>query len=110
MIGSLLYLTTSRPDIMFNICLSARFQSKPKESHLKPVKMIFKYLSGTSELGLFYPCSLTLVLNADYACSQVDRKSIIGACKFLGESLVAWHINKQTLVSISTSEGKYLAA
>ena len=55
MIGSLLYLTASRPDIMFSVCLCARFQSCPKESHFITIKRIFKYLSGTSELGLWYP-------------------------------------------------------
>ena len=54
MIGSLLYLTTSRPDIMFAICLCARFQYSPRESHLNAIKRIFKYLSGTLYLGLWY--------------------------------------------------------
>ncbi|RCU36721.1 hypothetical protein DVA76_18065, partial [Acinetobacter baumannii] len=55
MIGSLLYLTVSRPDILFSVCLCARFQSDPKESHLIAVKRIFRYLSGTQNLGLWYP-------------------------------------------------------
>jgi len=58
MIGSLLYLTSSRPDILFNVCLYARFQSDPRESHLTVVKRIFRYLKGTTNLGLLYRKSL----------------------------------------------------
>ena len=54
MIGSLLYLTTSRPDILFSICMCARFQAEPKESHLKSIKKIIKYLKGTKNVGLWY--------------------------------------------------------
>ena len=114
MIGSLLYLTASRPDIMYSVCLCARFQSQPKESHLNAVKRIFKYLKGTSDLGLFYPSSSSFDLigfsDADYAGSQVDRKSTSGACEFLGDCLVAWHSKKQTSVALSTAEGEYIAA
>ena len=62
MIGSLLYLTASRPDIMFSVCLCARYQSNPKESHLKAVKRIFRYLKHTSDFGLFYPKDSTFDL------------------------------------------------
>ena len=54
MIGSLLYLTASRPDILFSVCLCARFQSDPNETHLTVVKRIFRYLKGTTNLGLLY--------------------------------------------------------
>jgi hypothetical protein len=54
MIGSLLYLTTSRPDIMFNICMCARFQASPKEAHLVAVKIILRYLKHTPSIGLWY--------------------------------------------------------
>ena len=64
MIGSLLYLTTSRPDIQFCVCLCARFQSNPKESHMLAVKRIFKYLVGTCDLGIWYPASCKLELFA----------------------------------------------
>ena len=114
MIGSLLYLTASRPDIMYSVCLCARFQSQPKESHLNAVKRIFKYLKGTSDLGLFYPSSSSFDLigfsDADYAGSQVDRKSTSGACEFLGDCLVAWHSKKQTSVALYTADGEYIAA
>ncbi|KAH9780087.1 Integrase catalytic domain-containing protein [Citrus sinensis] len=88
MIGSLLYLTASRPDIMFSVCLSARFQSCPKESHLLAVKRIFRYLSGTIDIGLWYPrgthIDLTCFSDADFAGYKVDRKSTSGTCYILG--------------------------
>ncbi|NBI56467.1 hypothetical protein, partial [Photobacterium alginatilyticum] len=79
MIGSLLYLTASRPDIMFSVCLCARYQSDPKESHFKAVKRIFRYLVGTTNLGLFYPHNTHFELlgysDADFAGCKLDRKS-----------------------------------
>ena len=70
MIGSLLYLTVSRPDIMFSVCLCARFQSCPKESHLVAVKRIIRYFKGTIEIGLCYPktiqFNMTSFSDADY--------------------------------------------
>jgi hypothetical protein len=93
MIGSLLYLTASRPDIMFSVCLCARFQSSPKESHLIAVKRIFRYLLGTIDLGLWYPKSNSFDLisytDADFAGCKIDRKSTSGTCHFLGHSLVS---------------------
>jgi Reverse transcriptase (RNA-dependent DNA polymerase) len=98
MIGSLLYLTASRPDIMFSICLCARFQSNPKESHLKTVKRILKYIKGTLCLGLWYDRQSELNLigytDADFTGNRVDRKSTSGTCQFLGGSLVSWSSRK----------------
>ena len=114
MIGSLLYLTASRPDIMFSVCMCARFQSNPKESHLVAVKRILRYLKGTSNLGLWYPrsdsCYLYGYTDADYAGSRTDRKSTSGACHFLGHCLVSWHSKKQNSVALSTAEAEYVAA
>ncbi|PNY05239.1 retrotransposon-related protein [Trifolium pratense] len=77
MIGSLLYLTASRPDILFSVCLCARFQSDPRESHLTAVKRIFRYLKGTTNLGLFYKKSndykLVGFCDADYAGDKIER-------------------------------------
>src|ERR1043165_2062136 len=91
MIGSLLYLTASRPDIMFSVCLCARFQANPKESHLMAVKRIMKYLKGTTNVGLWYPkgsiCNLIGYSDADYA-----------GCK------------TQACVALSTTEAEYIAA
>lgn len=93
MIGSLLYLTARRPDIMFSVCLCARFQSSPKESHLMAVKRIMKYLKGTMNVGLWYPkgniCTLVGYSDADYAGSKTDRKSTRGTCHILGNALVS---------------------
>ncbi|KAH9704489.1 hypothetical protein KPL70_011489 [Citrus sinensis] len=98
MIGSLLYLTASRPDIMFSVCLCARFQSCPKESHLLAVKRIFRYLIGTIDIGLWYPrgthIDLTCFSDADFAGYKVDRKSTSGTCYILGHSLVSWFSKK----------------
>ncbi|KAH9673511.1 Integrase catalytic domain-containing protein [Citrus sinensis] len=114
MIGSLLYLTASRPDIMFSVCLCARFQSCPKESHLLAVKRIFRYLSGTIDIGLWYPrgthIDLTCFSDADFAGYKVDRKSTSGTCYILGHSLVSWFSKKQNSVALSTTEAEYIAA
>ncbi|KAK2980808.1 hypothetical protein RJ640_020460, partial [Escallonia rubra] len=114
MIGSVLYLTASRPDIMFSVCICARFQACPKESHLSAVKRIFKYLSGTLNLGLWYPRNSSIDLvgfsDSDYAGCLVDRKSTSGTCQFLGDALVSWHSKKQTSVALSTAEAEYVAA
>ena len=95
MIGSLLYMTTSRLDIMYSVYLCTRFQSCPKESHLSVVKRILKYLKWTMDIGLWYPKSdnLELIgfLNADFGGCKVERKSTSDSCHFLGHSIVLWH-------------------
>ncbi|KAJ9542522.1 hypothetical protein OSB04_029028 [Centaurea solstitialis] len=114
MIGSLLYLTASRPDIMFSTCLCARFQADPKESHLYAVKRIFRYLKGTPDLGLWYPKDSGFDLigysDSDFAGSKLDRKSTTGSCQLLGGKLVSWSSKKQHSVSTSTAEAEYVAA
>ena len=114
MIGSLLYLTVSRPDIMFSVCLCVIFQDNPKESHLTAVNRIMKYLKGTTNVGLWYPKGSVFNLigysDADYAGCKTDRKSTSGTCHILGNALVSWACNKQACVSLSTSEAEYIAA
>ena len=114
MIGSLLYLTASRPDIMFATCLCARFQSSLKESHLNAIKRIFKYLSGSLYLGLWYhrnsSFDLIIYSDADFADSLLDRKSTSGTCQFLGQYLVSWFSKKQVSVSLSITEAEYIIA
>ncbi|KAK6149485.1 hypothetical protein DH2020_017010 [Rehmannia glutinosa] len=114
MIGSLLYLTASRPDILHAVCLCARFQSNPKESHMSAVKRIFRYLKGTIQYGLFYPknenFSLKGYSDLDYAGNIDDRKSTSGSCQFLGDCLVSWFSKKQNCVSLSTAEAEYISA
>ncbi|KAI3685589.1 hypothetical protein L6452_34838 [Arctium lappa] len=114
MIGSLLYLTAGRPDIMFATCLCARFQDNPKESHLYVVNRIFRYLKGTKNLGLWYPensgFDLMAYTNSDYGGCKLDRKSTSGSCQFFGGKLVSWTCKKQNCVSTSTAEAEYVAA
>ena len=114
MIDSLLYLTASHLDILFNVCLCARFLSNPKESHLKAVKRILRYLKDTIDYGLFYPKQPSFDLisysDADFVGSKSDRKSTSGMCHLLGHSLVSWFRKKQNFVSLSTSEAEYIAA
>ncbi|KAK6146204.1 hypothetical protein DH2020_020073 [Rehmannia glutinosa] len=114
MIGSLLYLTASRPDILHDVCLCARFQSNPKESHMSIVKRIFRYLKGTIQYGLFYPknenFSLKGYSDSDYAGNIDDRKSTSGSCQFLGDCLVSWFSKKQNCVSLSMAEAEYISA
>ena len=114
MIRSLLYLTSSRPDIMFATCLYARFQSSPKESHLNAIKRIFKYLSGSLYLGLWYPRNSSFNLisysNADFACSLLDIKSTSETFQVLRQCLVSWFSKKQVSVALSTAEAEYITA
>ncbi|GJU16690.1 ribonuclease H-like domain, reverse transcriptase, RNA-dependent DNA polymerase [Tanacetum coccineum] len=114
MIGSLMYLTASRPDIMFVVCACARFQVTPKASHLHAVKRIFRYLKHQPKLGLWYPrdspFELEAFSNSDYAGASLDRKSTTGGCQFLGRRLISWQCKKQTIVANSTTEAEYVAA
>ncbi|GJT54295.1 putative ribonuclease H-like domain-containing protein [Tanacetum coccineum] len=114
MIGSLMYLTAYRPDIMFVVCACARFQVTHKVSHLHAVKRIFRYLKGQPKLGLWYPkdspFDLEAYTDSDYAGASLDRKSTIGGCQFLGRRLISWQCKKQTIVANSTTEAEYVAA
>jgi len=107
MIGSLLYLTSSRLDIMLSVCLCARYQSNPKESHLTAAKRIIEYLKGTTNVGLWYPkgMSLNLIgfLDSNFAGYKLDRKSTSGTCHLLGSSLVSWNCKKQACIAVSTT-------
>jgi hypothetical protein len=114
MIGYLLYLCASRPDIMLFVCMCARFQADPKEVHLRAVKKIMRYLVYTPKLGLWYPKGSTFDLigysDADWAGCKINRKSTSGTCQFLGRSLVSWASKKQNSVALSTAEAEYIAA
>nr|GFA56615.1 uncharacterized mitochondrial protein AtMg00810-like [Tanacetum cinerariifolium] len=94
MIGSLMFLTASRPNIMFAVCAYARYQVTPKECLLHAVKRIFRYLKGHPKLRLWYPkeSSFDLVAysDSDYGGATQDRKSTTGGCQFLGRRLISW--------------------
>ncbi|GJV89780.1 putative ribonuclease H-like domain-containing protein [Tanacetum coccineum] len=96
MIGSLMYLTSSRPDIMFAVCACLRFQVQPKASHMDAVKRIFRYLKAYSD--------------SDYAGASLDRKSTTGGCQFLGCRLISWQCKKQIIMPNSTTKAEYIAA
>ncbi|GJY89459.1 putative ribonuclease H-like domain-containing protein [Tanacetum coccineum] len=114
MIGSLMYLTSSRPDIMFVVCACARYQVNLKVSHLHAVKRIFRYLKGQPKLGLWYlkdsPFDLVAYTDSDYAGASLDRKSTIGGRQFLGCRLILWQCQKKDVVANSTTEAEYVAA
>nr|GEV13371.1 retrovirus-related Pol polyprotein from transposon TNT 1-94 [Tanacetum cinerariifolium] len=114
MIGSLMYLTASRPDIMFAVYACARHQVTPKECHLHAFKRIFIYLKVHPKLGLCYPkespFDLVAYSNSDYCSATQDRKSTTGGCQFLGRRLISWQCKKQTIVATSTTEAEYIAA
>ncbi|GJZ14650.1 putative ribonuclease H-like domain-containing protein [Tanacetum coccineum] len=114
MIGSLMYLKASRPDIMFTVCACVRFQVTPKVLHLHAVKRIFRYLKGQPKLGIWYPkdspFDLEAYIDSDYAGASLDSKYTTGGCQFLKSRLISWQYKKQTIVSNSTTEAEYVAA
>ncbi|XP_016549251.1 secreted RxLR effector protein 161-like [Capsicum annuum] len=113
-IGSLLYLSTSRPDIMFGVGICTRFQASPKESYLKATKRILRHLKGTRDLILYYPSrdhfDLIGYENADYARYLVNRKSTLGMDDFLGSSLIYWGSKKENSVDLYTAEAESVIA
>ena len=94
MIGSLQYITASRPNVMQVVGQVARFQATPKETHIIVVKRIFRYLKGNMEFGLWYPkgneITLIAYLDADWEGCVDDRRSTSGTTLFLGNCLVSW--------------------
>jgi hypothetical protein len=112
MIGSLLYLTATRLDIQFSVCLCAPFQASPRTSHRQVVKRIFSYLRHTPDFGLWYSASSSLALHCfldvDFVGCRLDRKSTSGTCQFLGYSLMSWSSRKQSSVAQSTTKAEYV--
>ncbi|GJW38507.1 retrovirus-related pol polyprotein from transposon TNT 1-94, partial [Tanacetum coccineum] len=92
MVGSLMYLTASRPDLVFVVCMCARYQAKPTKKHLESIKRVFRYLRGTIHMGLWYPkdnsMALTAYADVDHAGCQDTRRSTSGSAQFLGKKLV----------------------
>ncbi|XP_071709081.1 uncharacterized mitochondrial protein AtMg00810-like [Rutidosis leptorrhynchoides] len=93
-IGSLMYLTVSHPDIMFATCLCTHYQAQPNVNHMLATKKIMRYLKGTPSLGLWYPrkdgFNLTAFSDSDYGGCKRDFKSTSGGCQCLGSRLVIW--------------------
>ncbi|GKE54076.1 uncharacterized mitochondrial protein-like protein [Tanacetum coccineum] len=113
MVRSLMYLTASRPDLVFAIRMCARYQAKPTEKHLTAVKHVFRYLKGTINMGRWYPkdtsFNLTTFADVDHAGCQDSRCSTSGSTQFLGENLVSWSSKKQMCTAISTTEAEYIS-
>ncbi|GJR14647.1 hypothetical protein Tco_0797299 [Tanacetum coccineum] len=113
MIDTLMYLTASRPDLIFVVCMCARYQAKPTENQLHDVKRIFKYLRRTINRGLWYPkdssIALTTYVDADHAGCQDTRRSTFGCMQLLGDRLVSWSSKRQKSVAISNTEAEYIA-
>jgi hypothetical protein len=112
MISSLLYLTVSRPGIIFSVCMCVRFQASLKECYMMAVNRILKYLRQTSNLGLWYPKGAQFTLigysDSDYAGCKIDRNSTLGTCQLLVRSLVSWSSKKQNSVALYTTEAEYI--
>ncbi|GJU95968.1 hypothetical protein Tco_1320724 [Tanacetum coccineum] len=112
MVGTFMYLTASRPDLTFDVCMCARYQAKPIEKHLHDVKRIFKYLKGTVNRGLWYPkdssIALTAYANADHAGFQDTRRSTFECMQLLGERLVSWSSKRQKSTVISSTKAEYI--
>ncbi|GJW46257.1 ribonuclease H-like domain, reverse transcriptase, RNA-dependent DNA polymerase [Tanacetum coccineum] len=113
MIGALMYLTSSRPDIVHATCLCARYQAKPTEKHLKEVKRIFCYLRGTINMGIWYTKDSGFELigfsYADYAGCKDTFKSTSGGTQFLGKKLVSWSSKKQDCTTLSIAKAEYVS-
>ncbi|GKA54280.1 hypothetical protein Tco_0753229 [Tanacetum coccineum] len=112
-IRSLMYLTSSRPDLVQAVCYCAHYQARPTQKHLKEVKRIFKYLKGTINMGLWYPkdssFELTAFSDADHAGCLDTRKSTSGGIQFLGDKLISWMSKKQNCTAMSSAEAEYVA-
>nr|GFC16405.1 copia protein [Tanacetum cinerariifolium] len=112
-IRSLMYITSSRPDIVQAVCFCTRYQSRPTEKRLKEVKRIFRYLRGTVNMGLWYPkgssFGLTAFSDVDHVRCIDSRKSTSRGIQFLGDKLVSWMSKKQNCTAMSSAEAEYMA-
>ncbi|XP_065625194.1 secreted RxLR effector protein 161-like [Quercus suber] len=114
MIGSLLYLSTSRPDISYSVGVCSRYQANPKESHMIALKRIIKYVKTTAKFGVWYSKDTNGVLagysDTDWADNADDRKSTLGGCFYVSNNLVSWMSKKQNSISLSIAVVEYIAA
>jgi hypothetical protein len=113
LVGRLIYLNTTRPDITFITQQLSQFLSKPTHTHYNAALRVLKYLKGCPGRGLFFPRSSSLQIlgfsDADWAGCKDSRRSISGQCFFLGQSLISWRTKKQPIVARSSSEAEYRA-
>ncbi|GJU55188.1 hypothetical protein Tco_1228902 [Tanacetum coccineum] len=113
MVGTLVYLTSSRPDLEYAVCMCARYQARPTKKHLHVVKRIFQYLRGTVNRGLWYSkdfaIALTAFVDADHAGYQGTRRSTSRSMQLLGDRLVSWSSKRQKSAAISSTEAEYIA-
>ncbi|GJV59869.1 retrovirus-related pol polyprotein from transposon TNT 1-94 [Tanacetum coccineum] len=113
MVGTLMYLTSSRPDLVYAVCMCARYQARPTEKHLHAVKRIFQYLRGTVNRGLWYSedyaISLTAFADADHAGCQDTRRSTSGSMQLLGDKLISWSSKRQKSAAISSTKAVYIS-
>nr|GEU31923.1 retrovirus-related Pol polyprotein from transposon TNT 1-94 [Tanacetum cinerariifolium] len=113
MVGTLMYLTASRPDVTLVVCMCARYQEKPTKKHLHVVKRIFKYLRGIVNRGLWYPkyssIALTSYVDANYVGCQDTRRSTFGSMQLFRERLVSLSSKRQKSTAISNMEAEYIA-
>lgn len=114
MVGSLMYLTATRPDLMYAVCLISRYMDKPTDIHLQAAKRVLRYLKGTVDLGILYSKGgseeLIAYADSDYAGDVDDRKSTSGYVFFLGTGAISWSSKKQPVVTLSTTEAEFIAA
>ncbi|GJR46353.1 hypothetical protein Tco_1314456 [Tanacetum coccineum] len=112
MIGTLLYLTASRPDLQSDIFMCARYQARPTKKHLHAVKRIFRYLKGTINRGLWYlkdsSIALTAFADADHAGCQDTRRSTSDSMQFLGDILFRWSSKRKKNATISSTKAEYI--
>ncbi|XP_073219605.1 secreted RxLR effector protein 161-like [Cicer arietinum] len=113
LVGSLMYLTATRPDMMYVVCLISRYMANPKEKHMQIAKRALRYLKGTLDFGLFYRRKISKLLaytDSDYARDVDDRKSTSGYVFMLSEAAMCWSSKKQAIVTLSSTEAEYVAA
>eukprot|EP00253_Pinus_taeda_P022186 PITA_22186 len=113
-VGSLMYLTATRPDIMYAVSLISRFMERPKEAHWQAAKIILRYVKDTKKFGILYNVSehsdLVGYTDSDWAGSVDDRKSTSGYVFHMGSGAISWASKKQSIVALSTAEAEYVAA